>query len=484
MVHALAILLASASPGSASSLPAACGQASPAAEAELPSAVAAVRLARDWLDTINRADDETYVRFVKDRGPVLLDGPERWLELRDHLRGIELCGVKSADAGNVQLWVNDPNFDSFGIAHFKMGATAADKIEFVFLQGTDDLPPGAARPAKLALPKLIEAVQSRASARTAEDRFSGAVLLAQRGRVLFEKAYGMADRENRKPNALDTQFRFGSMGKMFTAVAIMQLVQDGKVDLEAPIGRYLADYPNRDAAAKVTIAHLLSHSGGTGDIFGPDFAAQKATLRSLKDHVNLFGARPLDFTPGSRSAYSNYGFILLGRIVEEASGLGYDDYIRRNIFEPAGMHSTGNQPESIVLPRRAVGYMGAGSRLKRADETLPLSGTSSGGGYSTVGDFHRFVGGLTSQKLLRKDTLRKLIDGGIKTDDGQFARFDFGGSMVGTGRYIGHGGAAPGQSGALYHFLDSGFTLVVLANRDPVAAESIALFAAHRLPAD
>jgi hypothetical protein len=128
--------------------------------------------------------------------------------------------------------------------------------------------------------------------------------------------------------------------------------------------------------------------------------------------------------------------------------------------------------------------MGSGPRLRRADETLPLSGTSAGGGYSTVGDFYRFVNGLTSHRLLRSDTLQRLVDGGIRTDDGQFAHFDFGGSMEGTGRYIGHNGDAPGQCGALYYFPGSGFTVVVLSNRDPGTAESIALFAAHRLPAN
>lgn len=443
-----------------------------------------MRLAEAWLDAINTADDAAYIHFIRDRGPVLLGGPEQWLELRSNLRGVQLCGVKSADVGSVHLWVFDPNWDSYGIVQFKLGATAADKIEFIFLQGTDDVPPGATRPAKLAPPMLIKAVQARAASRTAKDQFSGAILLAQRGRVLFQKAYGLADRANHKPNTLDTQFRFGSMGKMFTAVAIMQLAQDGKVDLEAPIGRYLANYPNQDVATKVTVANLLTHTGGTGDIFGPDFDAHKASLRSLKDYVDLFGTRPSDFTPGSRFAYSNYGFILLGRIVEEVSGLSYDDYIQRSIFEPASMVSTGNLPESTVLPHRAVSYMGSGARLMRADNTLPFSGTSAGGGYSTVGDFNRFVNGLTSHQLLRSDTLQKLIDGGIRVDDGQFVHFDFGGSMAGTGRYIGHNGGAPGMSGSLYHFLISDFTVIVLANRDPGAAESIALFAAHRLPAN
>lgn len=479
------LLLAAPAPAAASSTAlAVCGQAQPTGGAQLPSTMAALQLAGDWMDVINTADDATYVRFVQERGPVLRDGPERWLELRDQLRGLQLCGLKSADPGYVELWAFDANWDSWGIMRLKPGATPADKIAFVFLGGTEDVPPGAARPAKLALSPLIKAVEARAASRAAKDQFSGAVLLAQDGRVRFQKAYGLADREKRMPNSLDTQFRFGSMGKMFTAVATMQLVQDGKIDLAAPIGRYLTNYPNRDIATKVTVAHLLTHSGGTGDIFGPEFDAHKTSLRSTKDYVDLYGARAPDFAPGSRHSYSNYGFILLGRIVEEVSGLSYDDYIQRNIFDRVGMASTGNRSETAVLPRRAVSYMGSGVRLKRADETLPLNGTAAGGGYSTVGDFNRFVDGLTSHRLLRPETFQKLVEGGIKTDDGQFVGFDFGGSMPGAGRFIGHGGGAPGMSGSLHHFLKSGVTLIVLANRDPGAAESIALFAAHRLPAD
>jgi CubicO group peptidase (beta-lactamase class C family) len=481
-----ALLCASIATGAAASSPAAavCGEATPTEGSQLPSTAAVVRLAKDWVEKINSPDDAAYVRFVQERGPVLRDGPERWLELRGFLRGIQLCGVKSAEGDGVELWAFDPNADSYVIFQFKRGATEADRIEFQGVWGTDSIPPGAARPAKLALPALIEAVEARAASRAAEDRFSGAILVAQRGRVLFEKAYGLADRARRKPNRLDTQFRFGSMGKMFTAVAIMQLVEKGKIDLEAPIGRYLTDYPNRDIATKVTVANLLSHTGGTGDIFGPDFDRRKGSLRSTKDYVDLYGSRAPEFAPGSRQAYSNYGFILLGRIVEQVSGLRYDDYLQRNIFEPVGMASTGNRPESEVLPRRAVGYTGSGARLKSADDMLPLNGTAAGGGYATVGDFNRFVGGLTSHRLLRGETLRKLIDGGVKTGDGQFAGFDFAGTMADAGPFIGHGGGFPGISASLRHFLNSGVTVIVLANRDPGAAESIAMFAAHRLPAN
>jgi D-alanyl-D-alanine carboxypeptidase len=482
-----ALIFASiATAAAAASSPAAdvCGKAAPADGSQLPSTAAVVRLAKDWVDTINSADDAAYVRFVEERGPVLLDGPERWLELRDFLRGMTVCGVKSAEADAVELWVFDPNFDSYGIWRFKPGATGADKAEFIGGSFTDTVPPGAVRPAKLALPALVEAVEARAASRAAKDQFSGAILVAQNGRVLFQKAYGLADRAAATPNTLDTQFRFGSMGKMFTAVAIMQLVEKGRIDLDAPIGRYLPGYPNQDIATKVTVANLLSHTGGTGDIFGPDFNRQKASLRSTKDYVDLYGNRAPEFAPGSRQSYSNYGFILLGRIVEQVSGLSYDDYIQRNIFAPAGMASTGNRPESEALPRRAVSYTGSGERLKSAEDTLPLNGTAAGGGYSTVGDFNRFVGGLTSSRLLRRETLQKLIDGGVKLPDGQFAGFDFGGTAGDAGRFIGHGGGAPGMSGSLQHFLNSGVTVIVLANRDPGASESIAMFAANRLPAN
>lgn len=481
-----ALLFASIATAAAASPPAddACAGVTLTASSQQPSTPAVARLVKDWVAAINSADDAAYLGFVKERGPVLPDGPEQWLPFRDFLRGMQVCGVKSATADAVEMWVFDPNFDSWGSWRFKPGATTADKVEFLGGSHSDEVPPGAVRPAKLALPALVEAVEARAASRAADDQFSGAILVAQGGRVLFQKAYGLADRAGAKPNTLDTQFRFGSMGKMFTAVAIMQLVERGKVDLEAPIGRYLADYPNQDVATKVTVAHLLSHTGGTGNIFGPDFDKNKASLRSTKDYVDLYGGRAPEFAPGSRQSYSNYGFILLGRVVEQVSGLGYDDYIRRNIFKPAGMASTGNRPESDVLPRRAVGYMGSGARLKDAADTLPLNGTAAGGGYATVGDFHRFVAGLTSHRLLGRETLRKLIDGGVKMADGQLAAFDFGETMPDAGRFIGHGGAAPGMNGSLRHFLSSGVTVVVLANRDFPAAESIAVYAAHRLPAD
>lgn len=477
---ALAAALAQAEPNLAPQAPAACTPAQPPAGGQSPAVASAVSLVRDWLDAMDKADDAAFVRFVQDRGPTLPGGPDDWLRMRTALRGMRFCGVKSADADTVAMWVFDPNFDSFAIADFKLPAGASGKLGGQGLRLTGDVPPGFSWP-RLSAPALVQAIDQRLAREALDDRFSGAALIARNGQILFQQAYGLADREAHTANDLNTQFRFGSMGKMFTMVAIMQLVQDGKIDPAAPISRYLPDYPNQDVATKVTVANLLTHTGGTGDIFGPDFAAHKASLRDLKDYVDLYGKRPLEFAPGSRVAYSNYGFILLGRIVEAVSGLSYDAYLQRNIFDPAGMASTGNQPESTVLPHRAAGYMGPPGQLRRADDTLPVRGTSAGGGYSTVGDFNRFAEALAAHKLLRAETLRQLMDGGVKTSDGQFVRYDFGGT-IGTDRYFGHGGGAPGMNGALYHFVDSGYTVVVLANRDPPVADGLANFVVHRLP--
>ncbi len=302
--------------------------------------------------------------------------------------------------------------------------------------------------------------------------------------MLFQQAYGFADADARKPNTTETQFRFGSMGKMFTAVAIMQLVEAGRIDPSVPIGRYLPGYANRAIAEKVTVAHLLSHTGGTGDIFGPEFMQHRSELRDPADYVALFQDRAPQFDAGTRAAYSNYGFMLMGRIVETVSGLRYDDYVARHIWDPAGMGSTGNQPESVALPLRAVGYMGPPGQLARADDTLPYRGTPAGGGYSTVGDFARFAAAIVEGKLIKPETLDMLVQGGVKLPDGTSCRTTSATPCPARGRWIGHGGGAPGMNGLLMHFLDSGYTVVALANRDPPASEAIVNFAAHRLPVD
>lgn len=257
------------------------------------------------------------------------------------------------------------------------------------------------RPAGFSFPHLSEKMlitTLRAQLRRSEaaGRFSGAVLVAKNGKPIFEQASGFADREDGVQNTLDTRFTIGSINKLFTSVAILQLVQAGKVSLGDSLSRYLPDYPNHDFATKVTVRQLLTNTGGTGDIWGKTFDQHRLELRTLTDYVKLFGDRPLRFEPGSRWEYSNYGFILLGRIIEVASGENYYKYVREHIFDPAGMSSTGPDPEG-----QPVSYTRNGTgKWHPVIEQPSYRGTSAGGGYSTVGDLLRFADALDQHKLL------------------------------------------------------------------------------------
>lgn len=293
--------------------------------------------------------------------------------------------------------------------------------------------------------------------------FSGAILIARDGKPVFSAVRGLADREQNIPNTLDTRFRVGSMNKMMTATAILQLVEAGKVKLDAPVGTYLKEYPNKDFASTVTVHHLLTHTGGAGDIFGPQYNANRLSLNTLKDYVGLYGSRAPEFTPGDNNRYANYGYILLGRIIEEVSGQTYPDYLRDHIFKPAGMTRTGFEPESMTVAGRAKGYMSGPQGLTRNTDTLPPAGTSAGGGYSTVGDFLAFATALTSHKLLSAENTRLLTS--KKVSNGYAYGFqDFSNSEM---RMVGHGGGAPGMNGDLRIIGDGKAVVVALSNVSP-----------------
>jgi D-alanyl-D-alanine carboxypeptidase len=347
-----------------------------------------------------------------------------------------------------------------------------------------------ARAVNLVLHQMTEAdalktVSARADKLASEDEFSGAVLVAKDDRVLFSHAYGLADRNRRIPNTLRTRFRIGSMNKMFTAVAILQLVKAGKVKLTAPLGTYLPDYPNRDVATKVTIHQLLTHTGGTGDIFGPEFDAHRNELRTLADYVKLYGKRGLEFKPGSQWAYSNYGFILLGVVIERVTGQSYYDFVQQHIYARAGMTRSGSVPENHAVPDRSIGYTKPSGTTAWAPntDTLPYRGTSAGGGYSTVEDLARFAHAVLSHKLLNPDATKLLITGKEKAGPGAKYAYGFEDARDADGNgWVGHGGGAPGINGDLKIYPKSGYVVAVLANLDPPAAQRISEYLDPRLP--
>ena len=333
-------------------------------------------------------------------------------------------------------------------------------------------------------PSTFEAaLRARLEASTAANTFAGAVLIVRDGQTVFEGAYGLADRGQGVPNSLGTKFRVGSMSKMLTAVAVLQLVQAGAVRLDATLGTYLPDYPNADMASKVTIHHLLTHTGGTGDIFGPDFTANRLDLREADDYLRLYGTRSLLFQPGSLWEYSNYGFMLLGAVVEKVSGMRYDDYLAAHVLGPAGMTDAGAVPEEILVPGRSVGYMWQGGTLVSNAPTLPYRGTPAGGWYATVRDFERFAAALREHRLLDPAHTALLLDGKVAMGQ-SIVKYAYGfiDRVQGGRRLVGHGGGAPGMSGELSFEPGGGYTVVVLSNLSPPAATLIEAFILSNLP--
>ncbi|MGH8237741.1 MAG: serine hydrolase domain-containing protein [Steroidobacteraceae bacterium] len=242
-------------------------------------------------------------------------------------------------------------------------------------------------PQELSQDRAIASLEALANKLSARDQFSGVIVVQRDGKTLLKKAWGLADRESRRANTTDTPFFIASQGKMFTAVAILQLVEAGKLQLDDPIVQYLPDYPNHELASKVTVRHLLTHQGGTGDIdiLDPNGGESRRWVRSIRDLIELHGKRALMFEPGSKAAYSNYGFILLGAVIEKVSGQSYYDYVEHHVFRPAGMNAT-TFPDKDHLADVAVGYTSVNGQPRPNWDFLPWRGMSAGGGTSTAED--------------------------------------------------------------------------------------------------
>jgi D-alanyl-D-alanine carboxypeptidase len=445
------------------------------AQPTLPETPAGQALAA-WLAAFNTGDASAVKSFDERYRP-----PTPLAQISGNMRqptgGFALVRVETSEPRLIIALLQEKNSDQIARIEFEMTTEEPVRIARQALRAVP-------RPADLALVRMSEAaalsaLAARVDERVKSDDFSGVVLVARHGKILLHKAAGQANRQLGTPITLETKFRNGSMNKMFTSVATLQLVEAGKLSLSDPIGKHLTGYPNAELASKVTVRHLLTHTGGTGDIFGPEFAKHRATLREHADYVKLYGERELGFEPGTQWRYSNYGFVLLGALIEKISGESYYDYVRRHIFQPAGMTSTDSLPESEAVPHRSVGYMRRGTGWMANTETLPWRGTAAGGGYSTPGDFLRFAQALESGKLISK---KLLAEATTSQHPQQPYGYGFGLQRDGQPRSYGHGGGAPGMNGEFRVYPELGYVLVALSNLDPPAATSLVDFFAARMP--
>jgi D-alanyl-D-alanine carboxypeptidase len=279
------------------------------------------------------------------------------------------------------------------------------------------------------------------------DAPGAAVLVARDGRILLERAWGLAHLELEVPNTPQTRFRIGSVTKPFTALAVLLLEEQGLLRIDEPVSRYLPDYPH---GSRVTIRHLLTHTGGL-----PDFVS-----------VEQSGQMPLDAEPGTRLNYTNTGYALLGRIVERVSGESYAQFLARRLFTPLGLDSTGVDDPSAIIKHRAAGYVrGPAGALENVQLGDPGAEPFAGGLSSTVGDLYKLARGLDAGTVLRRDTIERAWTP-VALPGGRTGAYGLGWTVKTYRglREVGHGGDIDGYNAWLAIYPDARCTVVVLSN--------------------
>jgi D-alanyl-D-alanine carboxypeptidase len=427
-----------------------------------------------WLDAFNADNPTSYRAFITKYFPDGLPYIDDDLAVREASGGFQLLRSEVISPNQITGWVKDRSWDRF--SRVMLTAKDAEQLSDIGFRGAS-VPPNFYI-VRLNQRDALSAFDSRLQTETAAGSFSGAVLVGKKDRILFRRGFGMANLADKAANKPQTRFCIGSMGKMFTAVAILQLVQHNKVALGDTIARYLPNYPNRSLAKKVTIEQLLTHTGGTGDIFGPKYDGHSEEFASPAKFIALYGARDLAFEPGSKWYYSNYGYVLLGAILERVTGHPFNTYYTENIFRVSGMDSTSQLPSPG--DQSAIPYTGA--FVTGLKPVPPYYGTPAGGGYSTVDDIFAFARSIQSNRLLDPKHTSLLTTGKIDTGNGFYSLGLVVSSRNGVPWY-GHGGSAPGVNGDLTIYPQSGYITAVLCNRGYPLALNAAGYIGARLPA-
>ena len=335
-----------------------------------------------------------------------------------------------------------------------------------------------ARPPKgVPLLPLLTVEEARAELGAFLDRlagaevFSGTALLARDGQIVFEAARGTADRNHGVPMRLDSRLNLGSMDKMFTAVVVGQLVDEGRLSFSDPVSKFLAGKGWTKAdLSKVRVEHLLSHTSGLGSYFNATYErTARQLLRKVDDYKPLVAEETLAFEPGTKWQYSNTGFLLAGAVIEAVTGRDYFDVVRERVYAKVAMPASDSYDIDLVVPNLAIGYSRerteSGTRWRANTFEHVIRGGPAGGGYSTVRDLLAFAEAMRKGRLVSPATAERLW-----AAKPELASPDYGfGFAVGRGvlgRTVGHSGGFHGIASILDIGLDTGWTVVVLSNVD------------------
>ncbi|PKM03776.1 MAG: serine hydrolase [Gammaproteobacteria bacterium HGW-Gammaproteobacteria-6] len=310
--------------------------------------------------------------------------------------------------------------------------------------------------------------------------FSGCVTVTVHAKTIIDECRGEADRRFAVPIDKQTRFHIASIGKTFTAVAIAQLVEAGKLSWDTTLAQVVPEYPDHESAKKITVWQLLHHTSGLGDILVPEYFANRERFINPADYLDLIARQPKLSEPGEEWNYSNAGFMLLGRIIENVSHQDYDGYIQRHIFTPVGMQASGFDRLDEITPKLAVGYSRDGmfsSTWKMDWSKIQFKGGPGGGGYSNNADLLLFADALRNGQLIKPATLAKMFADQVPAGPGGYAA-GFGDRLSHGSPIRGHAGGIEGSTANLQMVWNANAAVAMTSNQGPsetwMLAEKIA----------
>lgn len=328
------------------------------------------------------------------------------------------------------------------------------------------------KPSKISKKEFLKEVEKLMSRLAKNDVFSGSMLIANGDEVLYKKAVGEASKRFHVPNRIDTKFNLGSMNKMFTALSIMQLVEQGKLKTNDFISKYIDEsWLPKSITDKVRIHHLLTHRSGLGSYFNDTFLNSSRDLyRKVDDYKSLVKDETLAFEPGSRFQYSNTGMLLLGVIIEKITSKSYFDYIRNHIYKPAKMENTDSYDMDQPVENLAIGYIPSDNKYGWENNIFKhvMKGGPAGGGFSTVEDLFKFSQALLKEKLVSKSTLNLMLENYSKEERRGYG-YGFSLGQGSAGKHWGHAGGFEGLNSRLAIYPDLGkepYIVAVMSNYD------------------
>lgn len=379
--------------------------------------------------------------------------------MQDHTRGITVREVKELKPNSWRAIAKTNLGKQWVQLTFATEPQAPNRLES--LDFAFQMPPAEVRKGsrKLSDREVAREFESYMSDLSKADVFSGTVLLAKNSHVLVSKAYGEANKDFSVPNRTDTKFNLASANKMFTSIAIAQLVEKGRLSFDDTIDKFIPDFATPGAASKIRIRQLLTHSSGLGS-YDPKDARHIA--RTVDAFLKMAKDDKLLFEPGTSQAYSNNGFIVLGKIIEVASGENFYDYIRSHITKPAGMVNSDYYDVDYVNKNLAVGYekeyTDRGILFRNNISEVGFGGPA-GGGFSTTPDMLKFSLALQGGKILRPDLVRT-----VTTAKPEIGSPTYGYGFNVSPGFAGHAGGDFGVNSGFEMLLDRGYTIIVLAN--------------------